>query len=138
VAKFIASDYFVSINGVDLSSWAKAVEMSLEKDRVDVSGFNSTGAKEFLPGQKEEVVTVTFNQDHAANAVDATLWPLYNNGTTFPVIFRPTSSAASATNPAYSGSANLYTYDPMNAELGEVSEIEAEFTFTGSVSRGTA
>jgi hypothetical protein len=138
VAKFIASDYSVTVNSVDLSAWAKGVEMSLEKDRVDVSGFNSTGAKEFLPGQKEEVVTVTFNQDHGANAVDATLWPLYNNGTTFPIVLKPTSGAVSATNPSYSGSANLYTYDPMNAELGEVSEIEAEFTFTGSVTRGTA
>lgn len=136
--KHIASDIKVVVNSVDLSAHAFNVDVSLEKDKVDVSGFNASGAREYLPGQKDEEITVSFRQDFDSAKVDQTLWPLYNNGNTFPITVNPTSSAASASNPTYSGSANLYEYHPLNAELGDVSETQVTFALTGGITRGTA
>lgn len=138
MAKHQAQDYYVKINSVDLSNWAFNVDLKLEREKLDVSGFNSTGAKEWVPGSKDEEATVSFRGDFAANAVDATLAPLYFNSTTFPILMRPTSGTISATNPEYRGSANLYEYHPLNAEVGEVAETQVTFAFTGAVTRGTA
>lgn len=138
MAKTILTDAYISINSVVLSGWAKTIEMELEKEKIEVSGFSSTGATEYLPGKKEEAFTVEFNQDFAAAAVDATLWPLYNAGTTVPFVIKPTSGAVSATNPQFTGNCNVYTYAPLNGELGEVSSTEVEFQITGGISRATS
>jgi hypothetical protein len=138
VAKFIGTDISVSINSVDLSDHANAVDISLEKDRVETTGFNATGTKEYLPGSAEEEFTVTFQQDFADGEVDDTLWPLYDEGTTFPFIIKATSAATSATNPAYTGNANLYEYHPIDAELGDVVETEVTFAITGGITRAVS
>src|SRR5690348_5840691 len=101
--KYIAQDFFVKINGVDLSQWAFNVDTNFQKDKLDVSGFNATGAKEYLPGPKDEEFIVSFRQDHGAGAVDQTLWPLYDLGSTFPFELRPTSGSVTSTNPKWSG-----------------------------------
>jgi hypothetical protein len=138
VAKYINYDTKLVVNGVDLSNNAFNIDTPLVKDQVEVSGFNAAGAKEFLPGGKDERVTVSWRQDFGANKVDATLWPLYNSGSTFPITFQPTSGTPTATNPIYSGSANLYEYHPINSSFGDVSNVDTTFILTGGVSRGTA
>ena len=138
MAKFTLTDASITVNSVDLSSHAFSVDIKLEKDKIDVSGFNSSGATEYLPGSKEEEFTVSFRQDFAAAEVDATLWPLYNDGTTVPFIIKPTSAAVSATNPSYSGDCNLYEYHPLDGELGDVSETQVTFVVTGGIERAVA
>jgi hypothetical protein len=138
VAKFTLTDASITINSVDLSAHAFSIDINLEKDKIDVSGFSSTSATEYLPGKKEEEFTVQFRQDFAAAKVDATLWPLYNNGTTFPFVIKPTSAAVSATNPSYSGNANLYEYHPLDGDLGDASETSVTFQITGGIARATS
>jgi len=138
MSKAIASDIKVVVNGTTLSNWAFKVDLHLEKEKVDVSGFNSLGSKEFLPGQSTEEFVVSFRQDFGASAVDQTLWPLYNTGTSFVVSVNPTSSSPSSTNPTYSGTANLYEYHPLDADLGNASETAVTFAINGGVTRATA
>jgi hypothetical protein len=134
----INNDVVVIVNGVDLSNNAFNVDLNLTRDQVEVSGFNSAGAKEFLPGSKDEEVVVSFRQDFAAAKVDATLWPLYTNGSTFGILVRPTSSAASSTNPAYTATAGLYEYHPLDGAFGAASDTQVTFKLIGGVSRATA
>lgn len=140
MAKSIASDVRVVVNSVNLSAWAFKVDVKLEKDKVDVSGFNADSSKEFLPGQKDEEFVVSFRQDFGANAVDQTLWPLYNGGSGFPISVMPTSTGGtSATNPIYScGTAYLYEYHPLDADLGNANETQVTFSCNSAVTRGTA
>lgn len=125
MAKFIATDCYVEINGVDLSSYAHNVDTPQEKDRVDVSGFNSAGTQEFLPGRKTESVTVQLRQDFANAKPHQTLEPLFRNNTTFGFSIRPTSAAVSATNPRLWGTASLFQYNGMSAEISNVAEVTA-------------
>ncbi len=139
MAKFINRDISVNVNSVDLSVHAFAVEITGEKEQVDVSGFNSTGAREYLPGNTDDTINVSFLQDFAAAKVDATLWPLFNGNTTFPVVIKPTSGAVSATNPSYTATCALYSYSPLNGDLGSRSETVATFKVaSGSIVRATA
>jgi len=127
MAKFINQDIVVSINGVDLSDHAFSVDISLEREQIDVSGFNSTGAKEFLAGPSDQTVTIGFLQDFAASKVHATLEPLYTNSSTFGMSIKPTSSSVSATNPRFWGTAALFSYGGLSGSLGERSEISVVF-----------
>src|SRR3954468_3742292 len=131
MSKFISSDVYVQVAGTTLSNWAFKVDIPLQKEKVEVSGFNSAGSREFLPGQSTEEFVISFRQDFGSSAVDQTLWPLYNTGTAFVVNVKPTSATVSSTNPQYSGTCNLYEYHPLDADLGNASETSVTFAING-------
>ena len=136
MAKFILTDGYVSINGTDLSDHAHNLDTPQERDRVDVSGFNSTGASEFLPGVKTDAATIIFRQNTATSKVHQTLQPLFNNSSTFAFEIRFTSGAVSATNPRFWGTASLFTYNGLSGERNDVGEVTAALlpaTSTGFV-----
>ena len=136
MAKFVLTDGYVEINGQDLSDHAFSLDTPQEKERIDVSGFNSSGTQEFLPGRKEESATVRFRQDFASNEPHQVLEPLFRNNTTFGFSIKPTSSSTSATNPRFWGTASLFTYNGLSGDISTVSEVIAELrpaTSTGFV-----
>jgi hypothetical protein len=126
MAKSVARLWKVMVNNVDLSTHAFGVEGMDEKAKVDVSGFG--GTKEYLPGVRDQTVTVSFLNDRAANSVHATLKALYESGSAFPFYVQPDSSAGtSVTNPIFGGTASLYSF-PFGASLDEREEMEIEFS----------
>lgn len=136
MAKYLLTDGYVEINTVDLSDHAHGLDTPQSKDRVDVSGFNSAGTKEFLPGSKEESATISFRQDFAASKIHATCEPLFRNNTTFGFSIRPTSGSVSATNPRLWGTASIFEYNGLNGEISNPGEVQIELrpaTATGFV-----
>ncbi len=136
MAKFILTDGYVEINGVDLSDHAHNLDTPQNRERVDVSGFNSTGASEFLPGARTDQATIGFRQNTATSKVHQTLSPLFQNSSTFGFSIRFTSGAVSATNPRFWGTASLFTYNGLTGERNDVGEVVAELssaTSTGFV-----
>lgn len=127
MAKFILQDVTISINGTDLSDHGFSMDTAQARDQIDVSGFNSLGAKSFLPGSTEETVTIGFRQDFASSKVHQTLSALYAASSTFPLIIKPTSASVSATNPAFSGTAAMFEYNGLSGNLGDASDISAVF-----------
>jgi hypothetical protein len=128
MSKFLLSDCKVVVNNVALSDHAFNVDSPSTKNQEDVSGFSPTGAREFLPGQEDQTITVQFLQDFAAGKVHATLEPLYSGGSVFPIYLQPASaSGTSATNPIFGGTASLYEYNGLSGALSARSEITATF-----------
>jgi hypothetical protein len=127
VSKFLLKDVKVMVTTVDLSSHAFNVDTPSVKEQVDVSGFSTTGTREYLPGLADQTITVQFENDFAALSVHATLQPLFQSGATFLVWVCPTSAAPSATNPAYGGQACLFDYNGLSGALNARSEITATF-----------
>lgn len=128
MAKFINQDIYVEVDGHDISDHCFRISTPSERERVDVSGFNSTGAKEFLAGQKEDSIELGILQDFAAGEVHDILSTIYQNQTTVEIEVRPTSAAVSATNPRLYGQSQLLSYNGLDGELGSRSEITATFT----------
>jgi hypothetical protein len=65
-------------------------------------------------------------QDFGNTQIHQLFNPLYTNSTQlFTIEVRPTSGARSATNPWYGGTAQLYEYDGLNAQLDARAEITA-------------
>jgi hypothetical protein len=127
VAKFAATDCYILINSQNISDWCTSVDLPDSKNQIDVSGFNPTSTAEYVPGSRTQSAVVGILQDFGTTAIHALLNPLYTGNTIFAVEFRPTSGARGATNPWYGGSAQLYEYDGLNAQLNNRAEIQATF-----------
>ena len=128
MSKRIALKDSVEVDSVDLSNFARSVEFTSEHERVDVSGFNATGANEYLAGQTEQAVTVEFYGAYGTGEVHATLYPIHKDREVVPFAWRPDmTTPVGAGNPELRGNVQVLTYSP-GATRGEADTFEVEFT----------
>lgn len=128
MAKRIALKDHVLVDAVDLSTFARSVQFSSEHERVDVSGFNPTGANEYLAGQTTQEVTVEFFGSYGTGEVHATLYPIHKDREVVAFEWRPDQTQpVSATNPQLEGNVQALTYSP-GATRGEADTFEVTFS----------
>ena len=135
MAKFAATDYFVSINGTDFSTSLNSVELSQEADDLETTAFGSSWRTR-IGGLKQASITLNFMQDFAAGSVDATLNPLL--GSIATVVIKPTSGTVSSTNPTFTMTALCTQYSPFASSVGDIATLSVSWPVSGSVVRGTA
>jgi hypothetical protein len=136
MAIFVATDFSVSINGsTALASYLTQVELKATANDITTTSFGSTWVTR-VAGLKEGSLTLNFNQDYASTTVDATLWPLL--GTNATVVIKPTSTATSANNPAYTAICLVNDLTPVSGQIGDLATFSVTWPTTGTVSRATA
>ncbi len=126
MAKFVLKNPIITVNAVDLSDHFSEVSIETSRDEVDVTAFGAVN-KEMVAGLGDATITGTVFQDYAAGEIDATLWPLSTSDTPFTVSVKATSAATSTTNPLYSMSSLLYTYNPVSGSVGEAATTPVTF-----------
>ena len=131
MAIFTMVDCLVIVNGVTLSDHANQVTVEDMRDPVDITAFGAT-SKATTKGLGDAKITVKFFQDFAAGKVHATLQPLVGSTTGVAIEVRATSSARSATNPAALMTGLLMNYNMLDGQIGEASQITAEFVNNAS------
>lgn len=136
MTKLVLTDAFVSINGVDLSDHVDTVTINHSADMQECTAMGDT-TRERLGGLKDWSIDVEFFQDYAASNVDATLFPLI--GTTFTVIVRPVNTGGvSTTNPNYTGTGILESYNPISGAVGDALKAPITIQAAGDLSRATS
>jgi hypothetical protein len=136
MAIFVATDFNVSINGsTALASYLTQVELKASANDITTTAFGSTFVTR-VAGLKEGSLTLQFNQDYASTTVDATLWPLL--GTNATVVIKPTSTATSANNPAYTAICLVTDLTPISGSIGDLATLSITWPTTGAISRATA
>jgi hypothetical protein len=136
MAKFVATDYNITINGAAFSSSLAAATLDVTSEEQDVTSFGGT-FRSRIGGLKDASLTLDFHQDFGAASVDATLWPLL--GTNATVVIKPTSGTVTATNPAYSGVFLVTQYQPFASTVGDLATLSVTWPLaSGSVTRATA
>lgn len=135
MAIFAFTDGTVIINSVNYSAYVKSVELNVEVDDLETTAMGATH-KSRIGGLKEGSLSITFNQDFAQTTVDDRLWALLGTVTTFEV--RPTSGAASTSNPKYTGSVLITEWNPLGNSVGELAEVSVTWPTSGTVTRATA
>jgi hypothetical protein len=136
MAIFVATDFNVSINGsTALASYLTQVELKSSATDVATTAFGSTWVTR-VAGLKEGSLTLQFNQDYAASTVDATLWPLL--GTNATVVIKPTSTATSSSNPAYTAVCLVTDLTPISGNIGDLATFSITWPTSGAISRATA
>lgn len=136
MAIFVATDFSVSINGsTALASYLTQVELKASANDVTTTAFGSSWVTR-VAGLKEGSLTLQFNQDYAPATVDAVLWPLL--GTNATVVIKPTSSAVSTSNPAYTAICVVNDLTPISGNIGDLSTFSVTWPTTSTISRATA
>lgn len=136
MAIFVATDFSVSINGsTALASYLTQVELKTSANDITTTSFGSTWVTR-VAGLKEGSLTLNFNQDYAASTVDATLWPLLGSQAT--VVIKPTSSAVSSANPAYTAICLVTDLTPVSGQIGDLATFSVTWPTSGTVTRATA
>jgi hypothetical protein len=136
MATHVLNDAYVSLATVDLSDHVRSVELTIEADEQDATAMANGGYSQTLTGLKTGTINLEFNQDYAAGEVDATLFPLF--GTTFAFEIRPTSAVVGATNPKWTGSAQMFNYNPIAGSVGQTNTTPVTLKIQGAVTRAVA
>ena len=134
MAKFVATDYKITVNGTDFSASLAACTLDITSEEQDTTSFGRT-FRTRIGGLKDGTLQLDFMQDFAASSVDATLFPLLNTLAT--VVITPTSSAVSATNPSYTALCLVNQYTPFASSVGDLATVSVSFPTSGTVTRGT-
>lgn len=135
MAKFVATDYKVTINGTNLSTSLASVELPIEIDEQETTAFGSEWRTR-IAGLKSGSITLEFHQDFASGALDSILWPLL--GTNATVVVVPTSGTVNSSNPSYAGSFLVTQYTPYASTVGDLATVSISWPLTGALTRATA
>lgn len=135
MAKFVATDYTITIGGTDFSASLAAVTLDITVEEQDTTAFGDT-ARTRIGGLQDASVSLDFHQDFGADSIDATLFPLL--GTSVAITITPTSGAVSATNPTYSCNALVTQYQPFANNVGDLATLSVSWPVTGAVTRTSA
>lgn len=135
MAKFVATDYKITINGTNLSSSLASVELPIEIEEQETTSFGSEWRTR-IAGLKSGSITLEFHQDFGVGAIDNLLWPLL--GTNGTVVVSPTSATVSASNPSFSGQFLVTQYSPFASTVGDLATLSVSWPLNGALTRATA
>ena len=135
MAKFVATDYKITINGTNFSTSLASVELNIESDDVETTAFGGEWRTR-VGGLKQANLTLEFHQDFGAASVDATLFPLLNTIAT--VVIVPTSGTVTATNPSYTAGCLVNAYQPFASSVGDLATLSVSWPGSGSGTKATA
>ena len=134
MAKFAATDYKITVAGVDFSTNLNSVELSQEADDLETTAFGQSWRSR-IGGLNSASITLNFMQDFAAGSVDATLNPLL--GSIATVVIQSASGTVSATQPKYTATVLVAAYSPFASSVGDIATLSVTWPVSGTVVRGT-
>jgi len=136
LAKFVATDFAISINGTPLSGNIAAATINTTAAEVEITAFSNDHVQR-ISGLKDAEVSLDFHQDYAAASVHSIIQPLLGSYATVTIV--PTSGSVSATNPSVTLSALVTEYNPIEASIGDLATFSVSWPLgTGVVSYATA
>ena len=119
----------VTVNTVSLTDQCTSATFTHRFDQLEATSFGDTD-RNFVKGLGNHELTLTLYMSYAAAETYATLAALV--GTATNIVVKPSSAAASATNPQFTLTGGFLAELPViNATMGELSTID--ITFTGGV-----
>jgi hypothetical protein len=119
----------VTVNSVALTDQCTSATFTHRFDQLEATSFGDTD-RNFVKGLGNHELTLTLYMSYAATETYATLAALV--GTATNIVVKPSSAAASATNPQFTLTGGFLAELPViNATMGELSTVD--ITFTGGV-----
>lgn len=136
MASMVMTDAFVSLGGTDVSTYVRSVSLPYGAEMLDDTTMGDT-TRINKGGLKTWQLDIEFQQDFTDNLIDEILFPLV--GTTFTVIVRPVaSSVVGVSNPNYTGTGILESYQPIGQSVGDLGTSSVTIQSAGTLTRATA
>ena len=136
MAKGIAKNWFVSIDGNDISSNVESVSLPMRRGDGEVTAMGDTWEL-WVPGIKGFSCSVNLLQDYAAGALDSIIWPLFDAATEAAIIIRPDAGAVSTSNPQFAFTAFIGEWG-IEGQLKSVHKASIPLKNTDALVRTTA
>lgn len=127
-------DAMIIINAGTISDHGNKVEIPITVDDEETTAFGQTW-KNRVGGLKDATLNITFINDFVAANLDSVIFPLLGTVVTFEV--RPTSSARSTGNPAYTGNVLINSWKPIAGDVGKLVQVDVSWPTSGTVLRQT-
>ena len=137
MATFVLYDAYLSVAGVDLSDHVRSVTVDAGQNMADDTAMGDAFVSN-TAGLATWSVSVELLQDYASSKVDATLEPLLGIGNTAALVVKPTSGSVSSTNPSYSCTSILESYNPIGGSVGDQAMASATFQSASALTRNTS
>lgn len=118
MARFVATDFNITINGDDLSNAIAAVTIDQTADEVETTSFGGSGFRSRVAGLQDASITIDFHHDYASGAVSDVLYSLVGSQAT--VVVKPTSGTVSASNPSFTGVFLCTEWQTVSGSVGDL------------------
>jgi hypothetical protein len=135
MATKVLNNWYVLLNSVDLSAYVRNVSPSLQQETADDTAGSNVTAREHVPTIKNATVSIAFNLELGAGAVEATLWAVYLGGAEVALHYAADGSTPAAANPVYQQNVVLTSFPPFEGDVGSKGEVTAQFQVTGAITR---
>ncbi|MCG8670211.1 MAG: hypothetical protein MI867_12410 [Pseudomonadales bacterium] len=135
MAQQVLTNAFISVDGNDISDHVSQVTLNYEAETQDDTAFGDD-TRSAIGGLKSWSVSITAQQDWAASQLDSIIFPLI--GTTVTIILRKDSGSVSATNPNYTGTGLVVSYNPLDGAVGDLATTPITIQSAGTLSRATS
>ena len=134
MAKLVYTNAAVSIAGVDVSSLVASVSLTSSAAEIETTSMGSTSVTR-TGGLIDNSISIDFHQDFTV--LEPVIFPLI--GGTAAVVVRPNGTGTNSTqNPAYSFTANILEWNPVNGAVGELGTVSVSWPITGAITRSVA
>jgi len=128
MARIVLTNVAVTFGTTDISSYVTSVTLGSTYDVVETTAFCNT-ARTRVAGLADNSVALEFNQDYAAGALEAVIYPTL--GTAVSITVRPVAG----TTPAYSFSALVSEWTPLNGAVGELATASVTWPISGTITK---
>jgi len=132
MARLVLTNAFITINGVNLSDHIASVTLTTSDDVVETTAFGDS-ARTRIGGLRDNSVALEFHQDYATSNVEATIYPLL--GATTTVVVKPDGATTGAANPAYTMTALVTEWTPLNGAVGELATASITWPISGAITK---
>ena len=139
MARLVLTNAYITINSVNLSDHIKSVTLTTTDDVIETTAFGST-ARTRVGGLADNSVALEFDQDYAASSVEATINAAGASlvGTVTTVVVKPNGATTAADNPAYSFSALISEWTPLNGAVGELATASVTWPISGVITKAVS
>jgi len=128
MARIVLTNAQVVFGTTDISQYVTSVTLSTAYDVVETTAFGNT-ARTRVAGLADNSIALEFNQDYAASALEATIYPTL--GTAVSMTVRPVAS----TSPAYTFSTLVSEWTPLNGAVGELATVSVTWPISGAITK---
>ncbi len=129
-------DASLSVNSVDLSDQTTGIVLSVEYEDIDATAFGAT-LRSRISGLGDGSLSGGMHHTYAAGKSYATLQPLA--GTTTSAVVKPNGTdPTSATNPQFTTTVAVNSFDYINANVGELHAMDFDWPLSSGITIATS
>lgn len=128
MARIVLTNVAVTFGTTDLSTYVTSVTLGSSFDVVETTAFGNT-ARTRVAGLADNSVTFEFNQDYAGGALESVIYPTL--GTAVSMTVRPVAGSS----PAYTFSALISEWTPLNGAVGELATASVTWPISGVITK---